>query len=70
MQRPAGQLAIWESGIDIGQAEPPRRGLNFAGICFRRGLERTDLPAQSIEQAGAVAPGRGVARVLRLLRGG
>jgi len=69
MQRAARQLPLGQGGVHLGQTEAPRRGFRLAGA-FRRGFERAHLPAQLIEQPGAVAPGRGVARVLRLVRGG
>jgi len=69
MQRAARQLALGQGGVHLRQAEPPRRGIRLI-VAFRRRLKRAHLPAQLIEQAGAVAAGRGVARVLRLVRGG
>lgn len=68
MQRAARQLALGQGGVHLGQAEAPRRGLRLIAA-FRRGFKRAHLPAQLIEQPGAVAMGRGAARVLRLVRG-
>jgi len=70
MQRAARQLLLGQGGVHLGQTEMPRRGRRLAGVRLRRGFKRAHLPAQLIEQPGAVFPGRGVARVLRLVRGG
>ena len=69
VQRAARQPAIGQGGVHLGQTETPRRGRRLI-VAFRRGFKRAHLPAKLIKQPGAVAPGRGVARVLRLVRGG